>query len=285
MTNKCSRLLTLSLFAGLTLSACSSHNSTKLQIEKLTLTGSSTVAPLASEIAKKFEAQHSGIRIDVQTGGSARGFADTTQGLTNIGMVSRALKDTEAEKFQSFAIAQDGIGIIVESSNPIKSLSDQQIVDIYTGKITNWQQVGGEDAPITVVNKAEGRSTLELFLKYFQLENSQVEADVIIGDNQQGIKTVVGNKYSIGYVSIGAAERDIDAGVPLKLLPVGGVEANTNTVQDGSFPLSRPLNLITTDTPSGLSKKFIDFAQSEEVHDLVEAQNFVPIAPQDLVSK
>ena len=168
-------------------------------------------------------------------------------------MVSRALKENETD-FQSFAIARDGIGIILENSNPVQSLSDEQVVDIYTGKIDNWQQVGGVNAPITVVNKAEGRSTLELFLNYFQLENSQIQADVIIGDNQQGIKTVAGNKNAIGYVSIGTAERDINAGVPLKLLSVGGIDASTATVQDGTFPLSRPLNLVTTETPSGLTK-------------------------------
>ena len=87
---------------------------------------------------------------------------------------------------------------------------------------------------------------------------------MIIGDNQQGIKTVAGNKNAIGYVSIGTAERDISAGVPLKLLSVGGVEASTATVQDGTFPLSRPLNLVTTQTPSGLTEEFIEFAQSEK---------------------
>ena len=110
------------------------------------------------------------------------------------------------------------------------------------------------------------------------MENSDIQADVVIGDNQQGIKTVAGNKNAIGYVSIGAAERDINAGVPLKLLSVGGVEASTETVRDGSFPLSRPLNLVTTQTPSGLTEEFIEFAQSAKVHDLVEAQNFVPIS-------
>ena len=272
-------LVGLSVVGGIT--ACN-QNSANIGSEKLTLTGSSTVAPLASEIAKKFEAEHPGVRIDVQTGGSSRGLADAAQGLADIGMISRALKEDETD-FQSFAIAKDGIGIILQSSNPVENLSDEQVVDIYTGKIDNWQEVGGIDAPITVVNKAEGRSTLELFLDHFRLENSQIQADAIIGDNQQGIKTVAGNKNAIGYVSIGAAERDISAGVPLKLLPVGGVEASTSTVQNGSFPLSRPLNLVTTDTPAGLTKEFIEFARSEKVNDLVEAQNFVPISSKELV--
>ena len=281
MSKKFFSVLALGLSLGWGLTACS--NTTDTGSQKLTLTGSSTVAPLASEIAKKFEAGHPEVRIDVQTGGSSRGLADVAQGLADIGMVSRALQDKENDKFQSYAIATDGIGIILASSNPVPNLSDRQVVDIYTGKIDNWQEVGGNNAPITVVNKAEGRSTLELFLNYFELENSQIQADVVIGDNQQGIKTVAGNENAIGYVSIGAAERDINTGVPLKLLSVGGVNASTETVQDASFPLSRPLNLVTTQTPTGLTEEFIQFAQSEKVHDLVEAQNFVPVSPDKMV--
>ena len=282
MIEKFSGLLAFSVSLGLGLTACN-QDSTHLKSQKLTLTGSSTVAPLASEIAKKFETEHPGVKIDVQTGGSSRGLADAERGLADLGMISRALKDNETNKFTSYAIATDGIGVILESSNPVRGLEDKQVVDIYTGKIDNWKEVGGNDAPITVVNKADGRSTLELFLDYFELDNAKIQADVIIGDNQQGIKTVAGNKNAIGYVSIGATERDIKTGVPLKLLSVGGINANTQNVKDGSFPLSRPLNLVTTEEPSGLTAEFIEFAQSEKVHDLVKAQNFVPIAPSKVV--
>ena len=106
MTKKFLSVLAFSLSLGLGLTACS--NSTNSESQKLTLTGSSTVAPLASEMAKKFEAEHPEVRIDVQTGGSSRGFADAVQGLADIGMVSRALKDEETNKFQSYAIATDG---------------------------------------------------------------------------------------------------------------------------------------------------------------------------------
>ncbi|MEC4986512.1 MAG: phosphate ABC transporter substrate-binding protein, partial [Oscillatoria sp. PMC 1076.18] len=270
------------LSISLGLQSCSQNQTPTTEIDnklqgKLTLTGSSTVAPLASEIGKSFETQHPGVRIDVQTGGSSRGLADATQELADIGMVSRALTAEEEKNLFSFTIARDGIGIIVNENNPIESLSDREIVEIYTGKISNWQEVSGNNAPITVVNKAEGRSTLELFLKYFDLENSAIKPDTIIGDNQQGIKTVSGNKNAIGYVSIGAAEYEIEQNVPIKLLPVGGIEATTETVQDSSFPLSRPLNLVTKNKPSGLTKEFIEFAQSTEVYDLVKEQNFVPV--------
>ena len=270
------------LSIGLGLLSCTQTSSESKVQNKLTLTGSSTVAPLASEMAKRFEAEYPGVRIDVQTGGSSRGFADPAQGLADIGMVSRALSEEEGQEFRSFAIASDGIGMIVHADNPISALSDDQVVQIYLDKVNNWQVVGGKSEPITVVNKAEGRSTLELFLKYFQVKNSQIQVDVVIGDNQQGIKTVAGNENAIGYVSIGAAEYDMAQGTPIKLLPVGGVAATTDNVQNGTFPLSRTLNFITKEQPSGLTQEFIEFAQSEKVHDLVEAQNFVPLTAQSV---
>ena len=245
--------------------------------DKIVLTGSSTVAPLASEIAKRFESKHPGIRVDVQTGGSSRGIADARQELADLGMVSRALKPDEKD-FMAFTIATDGICIIVHQSNPISKLEDQQIVDIYTGKVNNWKQVGGKDAPITVVNKADGRSTLELFLLHFKLKAPDVKASVVIGDNQQGIKTVAGNLNSIGYVSIGSAEYDSGAGVPIKLLPVGGIAATIANVKSGKFPLSRPLNLVTKIKPEGIVKEFLDFAQSKDVNDIVKEQFFVSVA-------
>lgn len=276
-------LLTAGLLGAIALQACSAppdaaNSSSNAFQGKLVVTGSSTVAPLASEIAKRFEDQNPQVRIDVQTGGSSRGIADARKGLADIGMVSRALTEEERD-LQGFAIAQDGIGIILNQANPVAELTDEQVVQIYTGKLQNWQQVGGEDAPITVVNKADGRSTLELFLKYFQLEPTEVSAQVIIGDNEQGIKTVAGNEEAIGYVSIGAAEVAQTNDVAIKLLPVGGVEASTETVQSGTFPISRPLTLVVQEMPQGLTQRFIEFAQSQEVADLVEQQNFVVVQP------
>jgi len=244
--------------------------------KKLSLTGSSTVAPLALEIAKRFEQNNAGVRIDVQTGGSGRGLADARSGVADLGLVSRALKAEESD-LQSFTIALDGIAIILHETNPVRVLSKEQIIAIYTGQIQNWKAVGGKDQPITVVNKAEGRSTLELFAQFFGLKNSQIKAQVVIGDNQQGIKTVAGNPGSIGYVSIGAAEFEIDNGVPIQMLPMNGVKPSTASVRDGSFPLSRPLNLVRKGPLTGLARQFVDYAQNPLVHDLVKEQYFVPV--------
>lgn len=245
--------------------------------DKLVLTGSSTIAPLVAEIGKRFEKRNPDVRIDVQTGGSSRGVSDARSGLADIGMASRALK-TEENDLKSFTIALDGVDLILHKDNPVKTLTDQQVIDIYTGKITNWKDVGGKDAPVTVVNKAEGRSTLELFLHHYKLKNSDIKPQVVIGDNQQGIKTVAGNPGAIGYVSVGTAEFEAGNGAPIKLLPMDGVAATVENVRNGSFPLSRPLNLVTKTAPQGLAKRFIDFASSKAVYDIVEAQYFVPLA-------
>ena len=245
-------------------------------IEKLVLTGSSTVAPLAAEISKRFESLHPNVRIDVQTGGSSRGINDARAGLANIGMASRALKENESDLL-SFTIALDGISMIINQANPVTSLDKQQIIDIYTDKIVNWKSVGGNDAPITIVNKAEGRSTLELFLHHFGLKNTQVKPHVVIGDNQQGIKTVSGNPDAIGYVSVGSAEYEAEHHVPIKLLPLDGITASVENVRNRSFPLSRPLNLVTKTEPTGIAKTFIEFSRSTQVNDLIEAQYFVPV--------
>lgn len=242
----------------------------------LRVTGSSTMAPLISEIGKRFEQRHPGVRVDVQTGGSSRGLADARQGLADIGMVSRALRDDEAD-MHAFAVASDGVCLIVHGTNPVVSLGDSQIVAIYRGEIDSWRQVGGSDRPITVVNKAEGRSTLEVFTEYFGLQNDQIQADVIIGDNRQGLKTVAGDPSAIGYVSIGTAQWDRENGLPIRLLPAGGVEARVQNVASGSYPISRTLNLVTRTKPDGPTKQFIDFAQSSEVHELIEELSFVPL--------
>lgn len=244
--------------------------------QKLVLTGSSTVAPLASEIGKRFEAAHRGVQVDVQTGGSSRGIADARNGLADIGMASRSLKPGEEDLF-AHTIARDGIGVILHRDNPVNQLTRDQVVAIYRGEITNWKDVGGRDRPIVVVNKAQGRSTLELFLDHFELEPQDVQASIIIGDNEQGVKTVAGNPDAIGYVSIGTAEYDEEHGAPIKLLPLEGVVPSVSSVRSGDFPLSRPLNFVTLSEPQGLAEEFIAFARSPAVNDLVQGLYFVPV--------
>lgn len=243
---------------------------------KVLITGSSTIAPLAQEIARQFEKNHEGKKIDVQTGGSTRGVIDARNGFSDLGMVSRDLKSNETDLIKH-TIALDGIGIILHKSNSIQVLSEKQIRQIFTGEITNWKEVGGSDQRIVVVNKAEGRSTLELFLKYFSLKPSDIKAHIIIGDNEQGVKTVSVQPYSIGYVSIGTAEYSISNNIPLKLLPLNGVKASVENVRNRSYPLSRQLNLVSKKERSPLVDKFINYALSDKSKDIIKGQYFVPV--------
>ncbi len=271
------------LMAFITVMGCATMYSSSAALGglsgNLNISGSSTVAPLVAEIAKRFEDENPGVRIDVQTGGSGKGIADVQNGYADIGMASRALKSAE-NSVVSYRIAADGVSIILHKDNPVKNLDDEQIIAIYQNRITNWKQVGGPDRPITVVHKAEGRATLEVFLAYFKLKNPQVKPDVVVGDNQHAVKTVAGDPAAIGYVSVGTAEAEIQLNTPIKLLPVSGVEATSSNVSSGEFPLSRPLNLVTNpdkqSSQTELIQAFIDYCQSEDVHDLVDAQHFVP---------
>lgn len=281
--NRRKAFLALPLLALLAAAACSKSGeapdttaTANALSGQLTLTGSSTVAPLAAEIGKRFESLHPDVRVDVQTGGSSRGIADARRGSADIGMASRALNADETD-LAAHTIALDGISLIVQKDNPVSELDDAQVVAIYRGEIGNWKDVGGIDAPITVVNKAEGRSTLELFLAHYQLDNAAIKASIVIGDNAQGIRTVASDPHAIGYVSIGTAAFEAEQGTAIKLLPMAGIAPSLDTVRDGSFPLSRPLNLVTHGEISPLAQAFIDFAMSPAVNDLIEAEYFVAI--------
>ncbi|MHC4877886.1 MAG: phosphate ABC transporter substrate-binding protein [Planctomycetota bacterium] len=246
---------------------------------KLVLTGSSTVAPLAAEIGRRFEVEHPDVRVDVQTGGSSRGIADALSGVADLGMASRALKpDEEQQGLVSHAIAIDGVSIIVNAGNPVTDLTKSDVVALFTGEITNWSAVGGSDVDVVVVNKAEGRATLEVFLQHFELNNEDIQADVVVGDNQHGIKTVAGNPLAIGYVSIGAAQSEAEQGTPLRLVPVDGIRPTAQNVASGKFPVTRPLLLLSKGQPMGLAAAFVEFAKTAQVHDLIKAQGFEAVA-------
>jgi len=245
---------------------------------KLTITGSSTIAPLAAELAKQFEKQHPNTKVDVQTGGSSRGITDIRRGTSDIGMVSRKLKSNESD-LTSHLLAKDGVSIIVHKSNPILELSEHQIKQIYLNKIDNWKLLNGMDKKITVINKAEGRSTLEVFLKHFNLNNTQIKPSIIIGDNEQAVKLVANNPHAIAYVSIGTAEYDIGLGVPIKTLALNGIPANKKALISKQFPLSRELNFITKENISALTIAFINFSQSKTANSIIEGFGFVPTHP------
>ena len=263
--------------AGSNVSRANADGSTSSR-KKLVLTGSSTVAPVMHEIARRFESQNPEYRIDVQTGGSSRGIGDAKNGVADIGMASRELKPAETSGLVANQIAIDGICLIANKSNPVQTLTADQVRAIYRGDTENWKAIGGSNAPIVVINKSEGRGTLEVFLKSFALNIEDVKADLIAGDNQQVIKTIQSNPNAIGYVSVGAADYEVKNGGNIKMIQADGVAPTMEAIRSGTFPITRPLLLITKGEPAEAAAELIRFAQSDAVHDLIEAQYFVPSA-------
>ena len=242
----------------------------------LTLAGSSTVQPVAEAAAQAFEALHPDAQVDVQGGGSSVGISSARSGLADIGMVSRGLKPEESD-LAAVSIAIDGIALVVHAQNPVAGLTKEQVVSIYTGQFTSWKALGGEDHAITLVNKEEGRSTLELFEGYFGLKGKVAAGAVVIGPNGQAITTVAGNPWAIAYVSIGSATFAEAQGTPIKRLSLEGIAASVETVSNATYPLVRPLNLVTRGPATGLAKEFEDFLLSDAGQKIVAKEDFVPV--------
>ena len=233
------------------------------------------MAPLVTEVGQRFRALHPGVRIEVQAGGSGRGISDVLQGKADIGMASRALTKQESGLF-SFAIGRDGICLVVHKDNPVRGLSNSQVSDIYTGKITHWNQVGGRAAPISVLNPKEGYASVDLFTHFFKVKYADIKAHSVVGDNPERFKAVIENPDGITYTSVGSAQRQARAGAPIQLLPVEGVAATQKNIRNGNYPISRPLLLLTREVPAGLVREFIQFSLSSQITDIVTRHDFVP---------
>ena len=258
--------------------------------DRLLLTGSSTIAPLAAEIAARYEARHPGTRVDVETGGSSRGIRDAGSGAADVGMTSRALHPEEEAGLVQTVLAHDGVAFVVHADNPLAELTDDQLRAVYTGRVSDWSELGGAPGPVVVVSRAQGRSELDLVTEYLGIEASQIDADVIDGETQQNLKTVVGNPLAITYTSVGAAELAAASGQPLKVLPLGGVRASAATVRSGAFPLARPLILLRRDAdgdgvadPHPAAEAFVAYATGPGVADLAVGLGYVPLqdAPEE----
>jgi phosphate transport system substrate-binding protein len=244
-------------------------------VRNLVLTGSAGMVPLLRDIGKRFESSHPGVRVDVQSATSSRGVADSRQGLADIGMVARSLKPDEAMLLAT-PIALDALCIIVNRANPVETLTDDQIVRMYTRGVSNWKEVGGPDLPIVLVHMTDGRALLDLFLDHYKLRSTQIRADALIQDSEQGIQAVASRQGAIAYVSCGRSEA-VHENMPVRSLPSGGITPTADHIRDGTYPLSRPLQLVTREMPKDLVAEFIDFARSNAVVDLIQQHHFVTL--------
>ncbi len=241
---------------------------------KLTVSGASTLSPLVSEIARRFERLHPTVSVEVRSVGSAKGMAELRAGATDIAMLSRQLLKNERDLF-SFPVARDGIAVVVHRDNPVKGIETAQLRSLVLGQTVNWKALGGRDAPIRLAWR-KGHGSFELMLERLSLRHDQVGTHMITVPPAQALDYVVSESNAVTLVSVGVAERSVQSGAPIKLLAYDGVAASSRNIQNHDYGLSRPLVLVTDSLPQGVEKQFIDYALSGAVVDLQRKHGFVP---------
>ena len=236
--------------------------------------GSTSMEKVIGALGEAFTADNTGVSFTYNPTGSGSGITAVSEGRCDIGLSSRALKDEEkAQGLTETVLAYDGIAIIVNPENQVSGLTLQQISDIYTGKVTNWSDVGGSDAEIVVIGREAGSGTRDGF------ESITGTADACqyrqeLTSTGDVITTVSQNPGAIGYASLAAV------GSSVKALPVDGVTPGEDTVRDGSYTIQRPFVLVTrTDTPlSAAAQAFFDYAVSAQAADIITGAGAVSIS-------
>lgn len=242
---------------------------------EINIEGSSTILPVVRDAAKNFQTINNAVH--VKGGGSSIGIEAVRKGRADIGMVSRILTPEESTVLKTYLLGYDGIAVIINIANPLQNLTKHQIVNIFSGSSTNWNSFINMDKTITVIAKKHGRSTRKLFDHFFSLKDT-VSTAQLIGSNTAAIVLVAGDPTAIGYVSIGSVEYANKLGLTLKPLPLEGVVASYETVSNGSYPLRRPLNLVTHMNPTTEATAFIKFLQEPEGQNFLKKHYFVPLS-------
>jgi phosphate transport system substrate-binding protein len=240
----------------------------------LTVTGSTTVLPIAEVAAEDFQTANPGKRVLVAGVGSSAGIESVVNGTSDIGTSSRDLKPEEKTLgLVDWPIARDAIAVIVNPSNPVKALTKDQVARIFEGSITNWSEVGGSDLEIGLVNRDEASGTREAFSKIVMLDREFDPAAAVLPGTGQVRAVVAQAKGAVGYISLGFSNKTV------KAVAVDGVAPNETTVANGTYPVSRVLHFFTKGQPTGLSKAYIDYVLSPKIQgSVVRDAGFLPIA-------
>lgn len=246
--------------------------------QRVSITGSTTVLPIAQKAAEEYMKKNPEIRISVAGSGSGDGIKAIMDGTADIGNSSRDMKDKELKAAKAkgitpvrHVVAYDCIVPVVHPQNKVSDLSLDQLKDIYTGKIKSWKEVGGEDKPVVVISRDSSSGTFEVW-NHKVLKDQKVRQDAQLqASNGAVAQAVAGNKYAIGYVGIGYLNPK------LKPVKVNGVEASAATARAGSFPVSRELYMFTAGEPKGAVKAFLDFVKGSVGQKIVEEEGFVPL--------
>ena len=257
---------------GAVFTGCGNNSTSNDGTVTITVSGSTSVGPLMEKIAEKYEEENSNISIEINQTGSA-GIKDAMDGISQIGMSSRDLKDEEAAKVKATVLAYDGVAVITNTGNSVKELTIGQIRDIFTGKITNWSEVGGSNAPIVVVSREAGSGTRTAFEEGVEYSEEELVKDAIISKGNGDVKTTVStNENAIGFVSFEYVDDAISS------INVNGIEPTAANVKAGSYALSRPFLAVTNEQYiTEDSQKLIDYITSEEGQQIVEDNKLITI--------
>jgi phosphate transport system substrate-binding protein len=235
----------------------------------LSVVGSTSIQPFAELLAEEYAKKHAGETVDVQGGGSTAGLQAVANALAHIGMCSRSLKSDEAEKFTPIIIARDGLAIVVHPTNPVEGLTLDQLRGLFSGKIRNWQEIGGRDAPVRPITREEGSGTRESFVNLV-MGKEPISRRALTQESNGAVQELVrGDASAIGYMSLGLVGRE------LKALPIDGAAPTRDNVVSGQYKLARPFLFVTMGTPTPDAQKFVDYVLSPEGQGMLEVEGLV----------
>lgn len=271
ITILCAAVMALSLFAGCGQKANDNGTTTGGTVST---DGSTSMEKVIGALGESFMEANSGTTFTYNPTGSGSGIQAVSEGRCDIGLSSRALKDDEkASGLKETTLALDGIAIIVNPQNPVKDLSLEQIAKIYTGEITNWKDVGGEDAEIVLIGREAGSGTRDGFESITDTKDACQYRQELTSTGDV-ITTVSQNPNAIGYASLASIKDSV------KALTVNGVAPTEATVKDGTYLVQRPFVLVTKEgvALSETAQKFFDFATSADAASIISAAGAVPAA-------
>lgn len=239
----------------------------------LSISGSTSVGPLAEKLAEKYEEQ-ADINIEINQIGSSAGITNSINGVSEIGMSSRDLKEEEiASGLTETIIAYDGIVVVTHPSNKVNDLTIEEVKQIFTGEVTNWKELGGDDMEIVVVSREDGSGSRDAFQEIVGYSSGELIKSSIIASGNGNIKnTVATNKHAVGFISF---EYIDDSVQPLK---INGVDATPENVLNQTYGLSRPFLFVYKDENlSEEGQKFIDFILSSDGQEVVSEAGIIPV--------
>ena len=234
--------------------------------------GSTSMKNVIAALTEGFAEVEPGVTVSYDPTGSGAGITGATDKTLDIGLSSRALKDDEKADVEGTTIALDGIAIIVNNASKVEDLTVDQLKEMFTGEITNWSEVGGDDGEIVLIGREAGSGTRDGFESIVDVKDSCKYAQELTATGAV-ISAVEANPLAIGYASLSAV------GDTVKMVTVGGVECSEETVKDGSYEVQRPFVFVTNKsvTLSEQAQAFFDFATSADAADLIRTAGAVPV--------